>query len=155
VPRFVALIVIAIIAFACPAKAETTLYEFWPGVWISLPEAAVVENQPRPIPRVRKQVRVDGVIVDLVRQSRGLPYGAELERRWLAEQGHRQIIVRERGNSYWASWIDRGYWYFNRKIRMSSKQMVEAYFSVPVDERHSEESRRKRAIIMSISLRRR
>lgn len=146
---------IAAAVFAVTAKAENTSYKFWPGVWISLPEGAVVEKQPRPIRRVRKQVIIEGAIIDLVRQNSGLPYTAEGERRWLAERGHRQVTVRERGNSYWVSSISRGYWSFNRKIRMSSKQMVEAYFSVPLKERHSKETRRKRDIIMSISLKKR
>jgi hypothetical protein len=136
------------------AEGQTTRHQLWRGVWISLPEGAEIQPQPRPIRRVRKQVFIDGAIIDLVRQKKPLPYGAEFERRWWREFGYRNITVRSRGNSYFTTYTSRGIWSFNRKVRLSSRQMVEAYFSVPVAERHSDEARRLRAMLMSISLRR-
>ena len=154
---------------ACPVLAQSidnswSQRELWPGVRVSLPRPAVIQNQRRPIPRVLKQVTISTsnhdspyleAVVDLVRENRGLPYGVEFERRWRRQFGHRQITMRETGNSYWASYMDQGRWCFNRKIRISSTQMVEAYFSVPLKERYSKETRRMRAIVMSISLRKR
>jgi len=141
-------------ALCWAAEGRTTRHQLWRGVWISLPEGAEIQPQPRPIRRVRKQVIIDGAIIDLVRQNKGLPYGAEFERRWRREAGYRNITVRSRGNSYFTTSTSRGVWHFNRKVRMSPKQMVEAYFSVPVPQRNSEEARRLRAMLMSISLRR-
>lgn len=154
VKKTIAVAVVLTASLCLTAAGQTTRHQLWRGVWISLPEGAVVENQPRPVPRVRKQAVIDRVIIDLVRQKRGLPYGAEPERRWRREVGYRNITIRERGNSYFAAYTSRGYWHFNRKIRMSPRQMVEAYFSVSLQERHTEETRRRRAMIMSISLRR-
>jgi len=150
-----ALYLVAGALFCAPATAQVVRDQLWRGVWITLPPGADVQEQPRPVPRVRKQVIIDGVFIDLVRQKKGLPYGAEAERRWRREVGHRQLTIRERRNSYSCSYIDQGRWCFNRKIRLSSKQMVEAYFSVPLASRHAPETRKMRAMVESISLRKR
>jgi len=154
-------------AFAGITEAsQTGRVELWRGTWITLPEGAEVQRRPSPTARVKKYVFIkapsfvgaagEGVSVELIWQKSGLPYGAAFERRWLRDIGYRNVTVRGRGNSYWASYSDndQGWWAFNRKIRLSPRSMVEASFIVPIELRYAEETQRMRDMIMSISVRR-
>ena len=146
------------------AAAQTARQQLWPGVWISLPKGAKVERwSDGPIPEILKQARVslgdgsDGFFyVDLWRQRSGImPYGAAFDRRLKRQDGYRNVSIRERKGSYAISYNSRKTWYYTRKIRMSSRQMVKASLSVALKERRSGETRRLLRILDSISLSRR
>jgi hypothetical protein len=153
-------------AFIAIAEASrTSRVELWRGIWITLPDGAKIERvNPTPIARVKRQAIVTApsfgdnyVIVDLIWQKSGLPYGAAFERRWLRGSGYHNVTVRRRGNSYWSSYSDRGqgWWAFNRKILLSHKSYVESYFYTSPKLRRSKEAKSMRKMIMSISKRRR
>jgi hypothetical protein len=94
--------------------------------------------------------------VDLQRQRSGnMPYGAAFDRRLKRQDGYRNVSIRERKGSYAISYNSRKTWYYTRKIRMSSRQMVKASLSVALKERRRGETRRLLRILDSISLSRR
>lgn len=144
--------VLVLLASVGTATAEDVRQQLWRGLWISLPKDTEVTKQiPGPVPWVRKSAYFDGVTIELVKQKTGLPYGAKIERRLRLQDGERDVTVREQGGSYWISSVYRGQWEFTRKIRLSRTSMIKATFSVPASQRHSKETRSKRAIVMSIS----
>lgn len=155
------LVLAALVTFALSifAEAQTTRQELWRGLWISLPEGTEVRTEiPGPIPEISKTASFERqgewlAYIELWRQTRGLVYGAEIERRLRRRDGQRNVTARESGNSYWVSATYQGQWEFTRKIRLSPTRMIKAGFSVPVGERHTEATRLKRSIIMSISVR--